>query len=113
MPSRIVFLPPPPSPTPEETRKRYTAENFRYIGELIGKHTVYPRAAEEMEISGTAIVQFNVKADGSVGQVILTASSGSRILDTNAMATILRSGPFPRPAIPVSLTFPVRYSLER
>jgi periplasmic protein TonB len=97
---------------PEELRKRYESEQFRYIGEIIRKNTVYPSMAEEMGISGTAVVKFDVKEDGSVGLVGLLVSSGSKILDQDAIATIKRSGPFPKPPICVTLRFPLQYRLE-
>jgi protein TonB len=101
-----------PLSAPEELRKQYESEQFRYIGEIIKKNTVYPSMAEELGISGTAIVKFDVREDGSVGLVALLVSSGSKILDQDAITTIRRSGPFPKPPISVTLHFPLQYRLE-
>jgi len=96
----------------EELRKKYTAEHFRYIGNLISQHTVYPADAQEQGLEGIVYVQFEVKSDGTVGAISVTASSGSDILDRDAIATVQRSSPFPQPPVHVALSFPLKYSLR-
>lgn len=99
-------------PSAEEVIKKYEAAHFKYIYDLIRKHTVYPAIAEEMGISGTVVLRFKVNGDGAVGDIQLICSSGSKVLDRDALATVKRSGPFPKPPIPVTLHFPIQYTIE-
>ena len=56
----------------------------------------YPAWAMKHGIGGNTRLCFVVLADGSVGRVSITGSSGCRVLDSEATATINRASPFPR-----------------
>jgi protein TonB len=73
----------------------------------------YPEAARSHGDSGTASVSFTVDGSGRVVSVRLKASSGSSILDQEALATVRRASPWPAPPSGASVTVnvPIRYSL--
>ncbi len=100
-----------PELTIEEIKNLYEKENLRLIANSIRKHTVYPPFAEEAGISGVVKIQFVILTDGSIGTITVYNSSGSRILDQDALETVKRSGPFPKPSLPVILNFPMEYNL--
>ncbi len=55
----------------------------------------YPRWARRHGVEGAVGVSFLVLSDGSSKNIRLTRSSGYKILDEEALATIKRAGPFP------------------
>jgi protein TonB len=96
----------------EKQRQRYSKEQFEYIRELIYRKTVYPPMAIEMKISGTVFLSFCVREDGGVESIDVLKGSGASILDRDAVATIRRAAPFPRPPVRVVVKFPMEYRLE-
>lgn len=57
----------------------------------------YPTAARRDRLRGIASVAFTVSASGSPTNIRLARSSGSPILDQEALATVRRAGPFASP----------------
>ena len=55
----------------------------------------YPEWAKEQGIEGVAYLRFIVLANGNGREIKLIHSSGSKILDEEAIATIKRASPFP------------------
>ncbi len=84
---------------------------FSYITSIISKNTRYPPFAEEMEISGTVILEFVVSKEGVVNSVAIVKSSGYAILDNDAIRTIKISSPFPSSRVTVKIKFPMEYRL--
>ncbi|MBA7677132.1 hypothetical protein ES703_85380 [subsurface metagenome] len=55
----------------------------------------YPDWAKEQRIEGVAHLEFVILANGNSQEIKLVHSSGSKILDQEAIATIKRASPFP------------------
>ncbi len=75
----------------------------------------YPEAARSQGTSGTATVAFSVDRSGRVVSARLSASSGSSILDQEALATVRRANPLPAPPPGVpggSFTIPLHFSVR-
>ncbi|MGI8723892.1 MAG: TonB family protein [Methyloceanibacter sp.] len=71
-----------------------TTTHTAYLGTLrthLEKHKVNLRT----ELIGTAVVQFTVDANGGIAAHKITKSSGSKVLDDAAIASIEKSAPFP------------------
>ena len=96
----------------EKERQRYLKEQFEYIRDIIYRKAVYPPVALEMKISGTVFLSFCVREDGGVESIDILKGSGASILDRDAVATIRRAAPFPRPPVRVVVKFPLEYRLE-
>jgi protein TonB len=96
----------------EKERQRYVKEQFEYIRDIIHRKAVYPPVALEMKISGTVFLSFCVREDGGVESIDILKGSGASILDRDAVATIRRAAPFPRPPVRVVVKFPLEYRLE-
>lgn len=78
------------------------------------RHKRYPPEAERAGVKGTVRVAFSVGAKGEVTGARIIASSGSPILDQEAIEMVRRAEPFP--VVPVTLgrsaltfTVPVRF----
>jgi len=80
------------------------------IRQKIARAKRYPRQARSEELEGVAGLQFEINPDGSVAYVNLTSSSGHRLLDEEAVATVRRAAPFPYYAGPIR--FSLRFSLK-
>lgn len=65
----------------------------------------YPAWAMKHRIEGEVEVRFVVRDDGVIGKVFLEKSSGFKILDGEAIATIKRADPFPE--------FPTHFNLRQ
>ncbi|HMA65555.1 MAG TPA: energy transducer TonB [Chitinispirillaceae bacterium] len=85
---------------------------FSYIASIITKNTRYPPFAEEMEISGTVVLEFVVSKEGVVNNVAIVKSSGYAILDNDAIRTIKISSPFPSSRVTARIMFPMEYRLS-
>lgn len=68
-------------------------EDWRIKVERIGNLN-YPEAAKRERIHGSLVLTVNIKADGSLEDVQIDRSSGSRILDAAAMKIVQMSAPF-------------------
>jgi len=101
-----------PAETTATLQKRYLREHFTYIRDLIGRELRYPRQAIRMNWSGRVTVSFLVLGDGRVSEVTVARSSGCPLLDANALDTVRKAAPFPRPPVSARLLIPVDYILE-
>ncbi|MBM3543284.1 MAG: TonB family protein [Alphaproteobacteria bacterium] len=71
-----------------------TTEHTAYLGKLrthLEQHKINPRT----QLIGTAVVAFTVDASGEISSRRLSKSSGSKVLDEAAIASIERAAPFP------------------
>ncbi len=88
----------------------------RAVGAWLLDHKRYPDAARRRGESGTVGVSFAVARNGQVGDVTVTSSSGSSILDDAVLATLngRQVPPFPSdmPQPQVRIAVRVVYSLE-
>jgi protein TonB len=70
------------------------------LNELLNQHYRYPSDAIGslgLHLEGTAVILFGVLADGSLQGVTLERSSGSTVLDAEAIKEIEEAAPFPPP----------------
>lgn len=71
----------------------------------------YPALAKKLGVQGRALVQFRIGANGLPQEVRLQSSSGSPLLDEEALATIKRAAPFRPIADPTALEVAIRFEL--
>jgi protein TonB len=76
----------------------------------------YPAAARARREEGTAFVRFSLSRGGRVAGVTLDRSSGSSLLDREALDTVRRAQPLPKvPADlpdPLTLTVAIEFALS-
>ena len=92
--------------------QRYIREHFAYIRDMIMRNLSYPMIARKAGWSGRVVVSFTVLDDGRVADVKVVKSSGFGVLDANAIKTIEKAAPFPRPPVKAELIIPVVYRLS-
>jgi len=90
----------------------YLKANFSYIRDMIMKRIIYPERAREMGWQGKVKVSFVISSDGFVKDVRILESSGVAILDRNAVETVKKASPFPRPPVAAQLIIPISYRLR-
>jgi protein TonB len=96
----------------ELQRKKYLAEQFAYIRDIIKKNLVYPALAQRNSWTGKTIVFFTVQKNGHVKDIRIMKSSGYNILDESVIETIRKVQPFPRPPTSVDVTIPLSFELK-
>ncbi len=97
----------------DQLRKRYLAEQFEYIKNLIEKNIKYPARALRMGWSGKVVVSFTILENGRVSNMKIINSSGHDLLDENILETIKTVEPFPKPPVSASLKIPFNYRTEQ
>jgi protein TonB len=95
-----------------ESPNRYLKEHLSYIRDVIQSKINYPRIARQMGWEGKVKVSFIVCMDGSVKEITITEGSGKEILDKNAIDTIRKASPFPKPPVEAQIIVPIKYSLN-
>jgi len=80
------------------------------IRQKIARAKRYPRQARSEGVEGVCGLSFEISPDGSVASATITKSSGSSLLDEEALATVHRAAPFPYYAGPIR--FSLRFSLN-
>lgn len=95
-----------PEESPDETiREKIEADDvaqeemFRYqdvVKQRIQDARRYPGLAKRHGVEGVVDIGFTVLSNGTLGETAIVSYSGSEILDTEALATVRRAGPFPR-----------------
>lgn len=99
--------------TPSETgEQRYRREQFAYIRQRVLERLVYPPLARRQGWAGQVKVEFTVRADGSIDDVRIVASSGRALLDQQALRAVQAAAPFPAPPVPATLSLPVAFTVE-
>lgn len=91
---------------------RYLKEHFTYIRDLIAGRLVYPNVAVRMGWSGRVAVSFVIREDGEVEELRIAKSSGYPMLDADAVNTVRKSAPFPKPPVRARLVVSVEYILN-
>jgi periplasmic protein TonB len=102
---------PGPSRT-EGAEVRYVKAHFATIRNAIIRKLSYPRLARRMGWTGTVKVSFVVNEDGGVNDVKVLATSGVEVLDNNAVETIRRCSPYPKPPCMAQMIMPITYRLD-
>jgi protein TonB len=87
--------PPPkiaePSPAPEEIQSGYEKE----ISRSVDRYKRYPAIARQRYWEGLVRIVIDINADGKVGNISVTQSSGHEVLDRSALAAVKSAQPFP------------------
>lgn len=84
----------------------------------LNRHKRYPDAARARNVEGTATVTFVIDQGGNVLEAQVTESSGSPLLDEEALAVLRRASPLPAPppAVAVSripLMLPLQFRIVK
>jgi periplasmic protein TonB len=106
--------------TQESSTQSSAASSFslaNWKGELVAhirRFQRFPEAARSRNEGGTATVSFTLDRGGRVVSARLASSSGSAIIDQEAVATVHRASPMPAPPSggTVTINVPLRYSLR-
>ena len=96
----------------ETLSARYMKEHFAYIRNAISENLHYPTRARRMGWSGRLAVEFVVSESGTVDRIRIAKSSGIPLLDSDAIETVRRSAPFPKPPVSARLIIPMEYTLQ-
>jgi len=96
----------------ERPEMRYVKAHFAGIRNAIISRLSYPRLARRMGWEGTVKVSFVVNEDGGVNNVRVLMTSGFDLLDNNAIETIKRCAPYPRPPCRAEMVMPITYRLD-
>ncbi len=92
-----VATPSPPS-TSDETLGEIRAAYGRLLNGELSKHTKYPAVAALKGWEGKVKIKLQIDKDGNViGSPVVTEGSGYKMLDDDAVKTILKSSPLPLP----------------
>ncbi len=70
----------------------------------------YPVLARARKVEGVSVLNFSINASGGVETLSLVKSSGSDILDQEALATVKRASPLPYYSLPIKIS--IKFSLE-
>ncbi|MCL4457214.1 MAG: energy transducer TonB [Nitrospirae bacterium] len=95
-----------------EVKAKYLKEHFIYIRDMIMKNISYPRTARKMGWEGKVVVSFIVNGNGFVENIKIVESCGVDMLDKNAVDTVRKASPFPKPPIEAQVIIPIVYRLD-
>lgn len=70
----------------------------------------YPVLARTRKIEGVSVLSFAINGSGGVESLTLVKSSGSDLLDQEALATVIRATPLPYYSQPIRIS--IKFSLE-
>lgn len=90
----------------DEVVEKYSdepAEAYSHmVQQLILKNAAYPMEAQRANISGQVVLSLHILSTGQLVNVVVSDSSGHKLLDNVALYTVKRLAPFP--AFPTNLT---------
>jgi periplasmic protein TonB len=80
----------------------------------LNRHKRYPDGARARSIQGSVTVIFTIDRDGYVLEARVAESSGSPVLDEEALAVLRRASPVPTPppAVGLSLKLPIQFHIR-
>lgn len=86
----------------------------RKVSQLVSANYSYPRSAQLRGEQGSAKIKVAISGTGKVMSVSLVQSSGSAILDREAIRIPTKIGTFPAPPThnTIEVTFPITFRLE-
>jgi protein TonB len=99
-PPRVEAQPSPGATRSPDQSARLGREHERWaikMSQRLQRFKRYPEAAERRNIEGVTIVRFTVDRSGQLVASEVLQSSGSPILDEEALALLKRASPFPAP----------------
>ncbi|MEW5767966.1 MAG: energy transducer TonB [bacterium] len=112
-----VYTSQPQSPKTEgaEGNKKTRDSFFHLVKKKIEAVKSYPGWAKRQGFEGVVKVEFTIRQEGEIDNIRIVKSSGYRILDKAALATIKRACPFPKPPSDLGeklkITVPIVYRL--
>jgi periplasmic protein TonB len=91
-----------------------------YISAVVRKINAarfYPEQARDNGTRGRVILAFSIRRDGSLGNVRITSSSGSPVLDNAARGILMKAAPFAAfssdvTSLQINVTAPIDFSLR-
>ena len=112
LPEALTTAPPPaPTPLPAVDMAAYAAT----IRSQVDRKKRYPRRAQRLGTSGVATITVTIDSAGKLtAPPHLTTSSGSDLLDREAVRMATAAAPFPRPpsGAPATIVIPVRFAIR-
>lgn len=101
-------------PKPNVSSEEISGATLGRIRAMIESELKYPSIARKLRLEGVVVISFILKRDGIVEKVEILTSSGSTLLDTKAIQTVLDlSGNYPTLPKTALLTIPVAFSLTK
>ncbi|MGR7997555.1 TonB family protein [Xanthobacter sp. ZOL 2024] len=100
-----------PSPGISASNSQARASWASMVSAHLNRFKRYPPGAQSL--SGRPTVRFSLDGSGRVTSARLVRSSGSSVLDAEAVATVQRASPFPRPPDGNGATFSVPVNFTR
>ncbi|MFA4990289.1 MAG: TonB family protein, partial [Candidatus Omnitrophota bacterium] len=89
-----VIQQPAPVPEPAQIKTSPISEYVNQVSQQIGQNLAYPWAAKQAEIEGSVRLALRVYRTGKLMDIEIKKSSGSALLDQNAVDTIKKVAPF-------------------
>ncbi|MDD2830232.1 MAG: energy transducer TonB [Sulfuricurvum sp.] len=109
-----------PTTSEKEVPKNSVLENqiggaaLGHIRAMIENAIAYPAIARKLRLEGVVLVMFVLRPDGTVETAQIKSSSGSNLLDTKAIQTILSlSGDYPALGKTFELSIPIAFNLHK
>jgi periplasmic protein TonB len=109
-----------PTTSEKEVPKNPVLENqiggaaLGHIRAMIENAITYPAIARKLRLEGVVLVMFVLRPDGTVETAQIKSSSGSNLLDTKAIQTILSlSGDYPALGKTFELSIPIAFNLHK
>ncbi len=100
-----------PSPGASASNSREQASWASRVSAHLNRFKRYPSGAQN--VTGRPVVRFSLNSSGQVTSASLVRSSGSSILDQEAVATVRRASPFPPPPNGQGASFSVPVNFTR
>lgn len=101
-------------PKPNVSTEDINGATLGRIRAMIEKSLIYPSIARKLRVEGTVVVSFILKSDGLVEKAEILTSSGSNVLDTKAIQTVIGlSGNYPSISKTAYLKIPIVFSLSK
>jgi periplasmic protein TonB len=118
--TRVRRVEAPPAPNAGQAKglspalARAQADWQRGLSERLKQYKRYPHEAQRRGVRGQVIVRFKVDDSGQLVFSEITRSSGSPILDEEALALLKRASPFqaPPPGAELDYTLPIRFGVK-
>jgi periplasmic protein TonB len=99
---------------PNTSNNEFNGATLGRIRAMIEDALTYPSIARKLGIEGVVVVSFILKQDGLVEKAEILTTSGSTLLDTKAIQTVLSlSGDYPPLNKTVYLKIPIAFSLKK
>ena len=84
------------------------------VRETVALEKEYPSFAKQLKLEGTSVVRAVITPDGVLKEVSLGSSSGHKVLDRAALASVRRAAPFRAGpgAVPLTVEIPITFRIN-